>query len=240
MSAQSNAGESQVRSSGLMLRPLRHKAVILPLLSFGAGTADGFAYLVLGGIFTANMTGNAVLAVVFDKPGYPAVVAGGLTAIGAFAAALMFGFRVTRKQRLDSTRRALALAALCHCLVVVLWWCAPHGGGTVLVLIASSAAAMGLQTVATKRDGVSHGPTTTYATGTLTDLVSDIVDGTVSWTSTRWLTLFALPGGAAVAVATARWWPEGTPLLPLLATTACIALLSGNRGSAPADGMAER
>lgn len=212
--------------SGARIPPLHDTSVVLPLLSFGAGAADGFAYLVLGGIFTANMTGNAVLAAIFDKPGYPGILAGALTAIGAFAVALVLGFRVTRAPRPDTARRALILSALCHVMVVLLWWCGPHNGAAILVLIAASAAAMALQTVAAKRDGVRRGPTTTYATGTLTDLVSDMVDGTVQWSGTRWLSLFALPAGAVSAVAVALRWPYATPLLPLLATSACIALLS--------------
>lgn len=34
---------------------------MLLFLSFGAGATDAFAFLALGGIFTANMTGNLVL-----------------------------------------------------------------------------------------------------------------------------------------------------------------------------------
>lgn len=220
--------------------PPRTPSLLLPLLSFGTGAADGFAYLALGGIFTANMTGNAVLAVVFVKPGYSVVLAGAVTAILAFVAALAVGFRATRGQRPGAARHALILSALCHGGVVLLWWCAPHRAVAIVLLIAASAAAMGLQTVAAKRDGVRHGPTTTYATGTLTDLVSDIIDGTAQWRSTRWLTLIALPGGAAAVVALAQVWPDAAPVVPLLATTVSVALLSRGGRPGAAGATAER
>lgn len=203
--------------------------IALPLLSFGAGAADGFAYLVLGGIFTANMTGNAVLATVYDRPGYPTILVGALTAIGAFAVALIVGFRFTRAGRGFAARRALIASLMCHVSVVLMWWCSTRSGQVVLCLIATSAAAMALQTVAAKRDGVAHGATTTYATGTLTDLLKDVVEGQVDWYSIRWLSLFALPAGAVVSVAVARTWPDVTPLIPLIATMVCIRLIS--RGS---------
>lgn len=209
--------------------PIRDSALVLPLLSFATGAADGFAYAALGGIFTANMTGNAVLATVYDHPGYPTVLAGAVTAIVAFAVALIAGFRVTSRwggtSAFGASFGALIAAAFCHVGVVLLWWVAPHAGLAVQATIAASAAAMALQTVAAKRDGVLHGATTTYATGTLTDLLADVVDGTARWSSARWLVLAALPAGALVAVVTAARWPMVTPLVPLAATTACIWLI---------------
>lgn len=198
----------------------------LPLLAFGTGAADGFAYLVLGGIFTANMTGNAVLATMYGRPAYPSILIGALTAIGAFSIGLIAGFLIAKPGQRHSACRALTLSAMCHVAVVILWWCSTRSGAAVLCLIAASAAAMALQTVAAKRDGIDHGATTTYATGTLTDLLKDVVDGQVDWYSVRWLSLIALPAGAAVSVAVARIWSNMTPLIPLLATATCILLVS--------------
>lgn len=213
------------------LQPIRDQALVLPLLSFTTGAADGFAYLVLGGIFTANMTGNAVLATVYDRPTSPTVLAGALTAIVAFALALAAGFRLTQGRGDAASRIALIGSAACLAVVAVLWWAAPHTGLAVPVLIALSAAAMALQTVAAKRDGVPHGATTTYATGTLTDIIGDIVEGTARWNSPRWLVLLALPAGAVVAVVVATHWPAVTPLVPLASTTASLALIRSRRGA---------
>lgn len=199
--------------------------VVLPLLSLGAGAADGFAYLVLGGIFTANMTGNAVLATMYGRRDYDLILTGSLTAIGAFAIALVVGFRLAGARQSNAARKALIVSALCHVAVVLMWWCSTRAGPIVLCLIAASAAAMAFQTVAAKRDGVDRGATTTYATGTLTDLLKDLVDGKVDLFNIRWISLLTLPAGAALSVVVARTWPHATPLIPLITTVVCILLL---------------
>src|SRR5690349_2196820 len=125
------------------------------VLSLGAGATDAFAFLALGGIFTANMTGNLGLTTLFQRPGYATALAGALVALAVFAAALAAGFRM---------KRVLGPAAGLQALVLAGWLAhVPHPA-----LIACSAAAMALQTVAGKRafDGV----TTTFVTGTLTSL----------------------------------------------------------------------
>ena len=63
-----------------------HAALVL--LSFSAGAADAFAFLALGGIFTANMTGNLILTGMFTRPEFGATLVGAIVAIVAFAALL--------------------------------------------------------------------------------------------------------------------------------------------------------
>lgn len=210
---------------------LPHARLVLPLLSFGAGADDAFALTALGGIFTANLTGNAILAAAYIRPHYVVVLAGALTAILSFAAALCAGFRITRPLMRDgfgdaATLTALIGSAACLKFVVALWWFAPHDPAMLLLGIAASAAAMALQTVATKRDGIARGATTTYMTGTLTDLLGDIMDGGERWTSWRWIPLAALPTGALVAMVVGQIWPPLMPLVPLGATFTCLCLIS--------------
>jgi uncharacterized membrane protein YoaK (UPF0700 family) len=206
--------------------PLPCPRLVLPLLSFGAGAADAFAFTALGGIFTANMTGNAVLATMFGRTGYAAVLTGALIAIGGFFLALLVGFRLTREAGSTSpSLAALRLSAACLMVVAALWWFAPHSAVALGCALAASAAGMALQTVAARRDGLAHSATTTYLTGTLTDLVEDIADGTARWVSWRWLPLVALPLGAASAVSLGMIWPTAPPLLPLAATLLCIVIL---------------
>jgi len=210
---------------------LHRVRAVLPLLSFGTGAADAFAFLVLGGIFTANMTGNAVLAAMYTRAGYTTVLAGALIAIMSFAGALFVGFRLTRpiasrRPGESATLFSLMLSAAFLAMVVLLWWVAPHSHGALLCMIAASSAAMALQTVATKHDGVPRGAVTTYATGTLSDLLQDIEAGSVGWWSARWLPLAALPSGAAAAVFLSQSWPEITPLLPLCASLASMAYIA--------------
>lgn len=211
---------------------MRHPGVVLPLLSFGAGAADAFAFTALGGIFTANMTGNAVLASMFTRSGYAVTLVGAAIAIGAFVLALVIGFRVTRASAGNrATLVALLMSAACLKFVVLLWWLLPHTGAWLLWMVTASAAAMALQTVAAKRDRIARGATTTYLTGTLTDLVEDIVDGRSPSFTPRWYPLLALPLGAASATLVGMVAPMWTPLLPLAATLLCAALLAEPLGS---------
>lgn len=214
------------------LPPLRRPDVILPILSFGAGAADAFAFTALGQIFTANMTGNAILASMFTRSGYAVTLAGAGVAIGAFVLSLALGFLVTREAGgSKATLIALLMSASCLTFVVLLWWSLPHAGAWLLCMVACSAAAMALQTVAMKRDGIAGGATTTYLTGTLTDLLEDIVDGRTPSFTRRWFPLLALPLGAASSALVEMIAPMWSPLLPLAATLLCAALLVEQPGS---------
>lgn len=215
---------------------LPHAALVLPLLYFGTGAADAFAFTMLGGIFTANMTGNAILATIFTRPDYAGTLAGALVAIVAFAAALYVGFRATRaRSARHAMLVALAMSAACLKLVVLLWWFAPKSPAALLCAIAASAAAMALQTVAARNDGVPHGPSTTYVTGALTDLIADIARGETPWLTPRWVALSALPLGALSATLVGLHWPQVEPLIPLCATLICIVAVEFrcSRGATP-------
>src|SRR6476620_4788078 len=94
------AGQS---ANGSVTDPERHPSARPPrvfaalvLLTFGSGVTDPFAFLGLGGTFTANMTGNLVLVGLVGRPDYPraALLAG--VAIAAFALSLLVSFRVFR------------------------------------------------------------------------------------------------------------------------------------------------
>ena len=103
---------------------------LLPLLSFGTGAADAFAFTVLGGILTANMTGNAVLAVLFDRSAYLTTLAGAATALTAFALAALGGFRMIRASATAGSLRggmlmALDASAIYLKIVLLLRWFAP-------------------------------------------------------------------------------------------------------------------
>lgn len=219
--------------------PTRQMEAVLPLLSFCAGATDAFAFLALNGIFTANMTGNLVLAAMFGRPAFPQVVTGASIALIAFGAAAALGFRLTRANGSFGTGSRpillpLALSTACHMAVVMAWGLACHHPWLLFGAIALSAAAMALQTVAARRDRIDHGPTTTYVTGTLIDVLQDTLDGVDRRNGRRLLTLAALPVG--VACATALHWnaPVAMPLLPLCASALSLAILLGSTAAEPA------
>ena len=214
---------------------LHRVRAVLPLLSFGTGAADAFAYMTLGGIFTANMTGNAVVAAMFTRARYTSILSGAVIAIMCFASALFLGFRIARsiasvEPGENATLLSLALSAAFLAMVVLLWCFTPHTPGALLSMIAASSAAMAFQTVATKHDGVPRGALTTFSTGTLSDLLQDIEAGSVPWRSTRWLPLAALPMGAATAAFLSLSWPEVIPLLPLCASLVSIGVIAVRPG----------
>jgi uncharacterized membrane protein YoaK (UPF0700 family) len=164
-------------------------AVVAITLSLAAGATDAFAFQALGGIFTANMTGNLVLTTLFQRPGYAGSLVGALVAIAVFAAALAAGFELTRAAPRGRVVSLLGAATGLQALVLVGWL--RHGPDTALALqcalVACSAGAMALQTVVGRRVSSFAGVTTTYVTGTIT-------------ASCRiWST-----GGAASAVASSR------------------------------------
>ncbi len=90
------------------------------MLSFAAGAADAFAFLLLGGIFTANMTGNLILAGLPTRPGYMSVLVGAAVAVTAFSVALYGGFRLQRNHSRVLT--LLLVAGALHVFVAGLWW----------------------------------------------------------------------------------------------------------------------
>jgi uncharacterized membrane protein YoaK (UPF0700 family) len=207
----------------------------LVLLSFGAGAADAFAFLALNGTFTANMTGNLVLAALFTRPGFGVTLACALMAILVFAAGLYVGFRATvATTSAPNTHRRLALRLLLpsivmHVTVLALWLTDGHDQDAPLlikcVVIALSAGALALQTVAAKKLSDIDGITTTYVTGTLTTTMQALVERKGRGEGLRALSILALPAGAFACAAVFHVAPSVSPGLALIVTTiaACVA-----------------
>ncbi|PPG06502.1 hypothetical protein C5C59_04970 [Rathayibacter sp. AY1F4] len=86
----------------------------LVLLAIASGATDAFAFLLLGGIFTANMTGNLVLLGLYPRSAWLTTAAGAVTAIVFFAGAVYAGFRATRARTSPTVagRRPLRAIAL--------------------------------------------------------------------------------------------------------------------------------
>ena len=208
----------------------------LALLSFGSGCMDILSYRELGQVFTSAMTGNtALLGLEIGQGNFPAT-SRNMAAFAGFLVGLLWGAAMLRREQgkpgwSAAIERALGCEALLLVAFAALWvW----GGGpaaepTRYGLIGLSALAMGIQSAAAHTIGVP-GITTTYFTGTITN----IIVGAVGRTATReppkpgrrkmrWpvTAFFAYVAGAALT----GFLAAHQPLLPRVALTALPALV---------------
>lgn len=146
------------------------------LLSGSAGYLDAVGYLTLG-LFTANMTGNTVLLGIFAGEGRWDAAGRALLALALFfVGATLAGVAARRQTRLAvvlTVEAAALLAGLTYWLVVL---GRVHGAVEApgaLALIALFSIAMGMQSAAVRRVG-EYRVSTTYVTGTLTSLATDV------------------------------------------------------------------
>jgi len=155
--------------------------LLLVGLTFAAGCVDAISYLALGRVFTANMTGNIVLLALDVAQSMGPQTRRSVVALVAFAAGVAIAALVGRaraKEEVWPARTTLALAVEAALLAgfAAVWWSVqrPPDEVRALVLVALFGLAMGVQS-ATARQLAVRGVSTTFVTGTLTTLVSDIV-----------------------------------------------------------------
>lgn len=205
-------------------RPL---AAIALVLSFAAGATDGFAFLLLGGVFTANMTGNLVLAGLVQREDYPSTIVGIAAALAAFVVGVYLALRLTREARRAHLAGALAVGMAAQAAVLVGWLLFPHPLDLVATttLLVPSAVAMAAQTAVSKRVEVRSGVSTTYVTGTITSIAADLADGRPQDLFTRVGVLVSLVAGALCAGLLMLVAPAAAAALPVAAGGVGLALL---------------
>ncbi|MCY1140821.1 YoaK family protein [Actinoplanes sp. Pm04-4] len=206
------------------------RPAVAVVLSFAAGATDAFAFLQLGGIFTANMTGNLILVGLFQRPGYTTTLIGATVAVIVFALVAYLGFRLTLSRVGPSRGARLLLITATVVQVAVLAGYAltdrPLERALLCVFIALSSVAMACQTVIGRTIEARSGVTTTFVTGTLTSLMQNLANGKRDFRTVRTLSIVALVGGAlsgALAVATDPLLGAALPLVPSLVALALLA-----------------
>jgi uncharacterized membrane protein YoaK (UPF0700 family) len=214
-------------------------ALLLPLAA-AAACADAFSYLGLGRVFTANMTGNTILlTLAIAQRDVQRAIRSGLAVAGFVAGAgagtaLMRG----RGRRIRPSELVKPLIVECGLTAVVLIsWAVAGGvvhGWANRLLIVLIGGAMGLQSAGV---GIlpGTGVTTTFLTGTWTDLAHGIVrPGGVrhrSFTKLRGAIILTYAAGAllgAVLMHVAAYWCA--PALSIALLIAAIAVARRNPG----------
>jgi len=181
-----------------------HLAVMLAVVS---GVTDAAGFVGLGGAFSSVMTGNMVLLGLAGGSGDAALAARAASAIVAFILGCIIGTRLAGHHTdgeavwPTSVTRALIAELAVFCIyAVALQLAGGQATGTVLktALLACNAVALGIQSSAIQRFGVS-GLSTTYLTGTLTTTVVHLTSRRpISGVALNFRLLAALVGGAVV------------------------------------------
>ena len=223
-------------------RDVHARTVATIVLAVVSGATDAVGFLALGGAFTSVMTGNMVLLgiSVGHLDGYLAGHIG--AAIVCFVLGAAAGTRLAGAAREDGVvwpatiTRALCVEAVALAVYAIVWWSVgndPHGA-LQLALLVINAFALGVQSSAVLRFGVS-GLSTTYMTGTLTTIVARLVSGhRVRDVAHSLVILAGLIGGAAAMAVLVRDLPALAPVLQLagLAVVLLIALRVRSRRNA--------
>jgi uncharacterized membrane protein YoaK (UPF0700 family) len=215
------------------------------LFTWAAGCVDAIVYLIAH-VFTANMTGNAVLLGISLARELSMAAVHSLVALITFAAGVIVGSILVGERVHGIPWKGVRVAAVIETIVLALFAAVfflpiPHTReGSIEALIALSGFAMGMQSATVKRLNLP-GIATTYITGTMTSLIAGLIhhwggdeqDNQEGEDSAglhpsvalqAWV--FVLYALAAVTSAFVyRYWPAGVALLPLIAIIAMTITL---------------
>jgi uncharacterized membrane protein YoaK (UPF0700 family) len=203
---------------------------LLIVLTAAAGCLDVVCVVRLGSLFASVITGNLVQFGRAVATADGLLAAGAVTAVGSYALGVAAGTAGLRRCGAGWRRRTSMVAAIEVVLLagVAAGWIAAGarpGRITSLLLLGPAAAAMGVQSALTINSGV-RGASTTYLTGTLTNLVR-----TVTVDPHRFATgaggaarLVALLCGAIAGALVLRVAPLWAPALPAALVTAVVVV----------------
>lgn len=226
----------------MLLRPepTQQRQRLVVILALTSGATDAIGFLALGDTFTSVMTGNMVL-LGLHLARLDLVLSGlASLAILAFCVGAWLGARIAGKATPGdptwprAVTRALVVEFFLFLGFGIGWWLtgAEPAGWVIPVLLAANAMALGIQSSAIQRFGVS-GLSTTYLTGTLTTIVMKLTHGdgfrAVSGSTAL---LVGLVAGAALATVLALTVPMAVPVFQLVTLGVAIAFAPRERESA--------
>jgi uncharacterized membrane protein YoaK (UPF0700 family) len=216
------------------VRELRRRDFLLVALTFAAGSVDAVALLRLD-VFTAVMTGNIVLLGLAVGQGAFGNALRSVIALVAYGVGVVVGARIVGAVAIEShwspkATRALAIEWVLQAAFLTGWVLngAKPDGVSAATLIAFSGVAMGIQ-AATAR-ALAPGMSTTYVTGTLTGLLSELSAlGSVSGDRRRRASIVvALALGAVAGALALSTVPLLAPAIPL-AVVGAVVLVAATR-----------
>jgi uncharacterized membrane protein YoaK (UPF0700 family) len=216
------------------VRELRRRDLLLVALTFAAGSVDAVALLRLD-VFTAVMTGNIVLLGLAVGQGAFGNALRSVIALVAYGVGVVVGARIVGAVAIEDhwspkATRALATEWVLQAAFLTGWLLtdAMPGGTSAAALIAFSGVAMGIQ-AATAR-ALTPGMSTTYVTGTLTGLLSELSAlGAVSGDRRRRASIVvALALGAVAGALALTVVPLLAPAIPL-AVVGAVVLVAATR-----------
>ncbi|MDP9861229.1 MULTISPECIES: YoaK family protein [Streptosporangium] len=215
----------------------RWSYAVLVLLTLAAGAMDAVAFLALGGVFTANMTGNLILVALVGGEDWQLRAVRSGTACVIFCVGLLAGFAAPGRGRPGEAWPPAVTGLLRACLalhaVFLAGWMlcdAVPGAAWTLPLIAVASCAMGLQAAAARRVDVA-GITATFVTGTLTSLMRSLAGRSTVDAAHRAVVVLALVAGALCAALLLRLAPLCAGALPLLFTLLALATVAAGRSA---------
>ena len=216
------------------MRELRRRDLLLVALTFAAGSVDAVALLRLD-VFTAVMTGNIVLLGLAVGQGSFGNALRSIIALVAYGVGVVVGARIVGAVVIEThwspkVTRALAVEWVLQLAFLIGWFItgANPDGVSAATLIALSGVAMGIQ-AATAR-ALAPGMSTTYVTGTLTGLLSELSAlGAVSGDRRRRASIVvALALGAVAGAFALSVVPLIAPAIPL-AVVGAVVLVAATR-----------
>jgi len=213
---------------------------LLLTLTFAAGSVDALSYLGLSRVFTANMTGNAVLLGLAISQTQELQVAHSSAAIVGFVLGVILGARLVgsgRERIIWSRRISAAVGVECALLLVFAlgWWLSgPSAAGAGLAgLIVLAGLAMGIQSAIARRLAVP-GVSTTFVTGTITALLTELtaVSGATGDRRRMAAAISALVAGAVVGGLAQAYARPAAAFVPVVVVVAAVLAVRGFRGAA--------